>query len=218
MQSDQILLRRYVSNPPLDESDFLFDPALVYLQSPLEVGHKWQVGYQANIPDFGKKSYEVIYRGDVTIYDVNYQDCVEIERTSNVSIAVEQQNITDFRSTYCPDVGLVIFEHLAGDDWMRGELFMRTTARIILESVTDYDGSCVYQFYGEGFTDDELMSVVIRPPEGNSYTALEGFPASIHLNHPISSQDPHGNWLIEFTGNTNNAMYVFQWAGQCREY
>ena len=77
--------------------------------------------------------------------------------------------------------------------------------------------NCVHGFVGSGFSDGELMSLVVHIPDGSTYVAFEGMPAHINLQYPLSSQDPVGGYIFEFIGDDNYAMAYINWTGVCQE-
>ena len=96
----------------------------------------------------------------------------------------------------------------------RDELILITTARVALKGVMEIDTTCTYSLEPVGFSPNETLTLRVYPPDGESFIASEGLPALTFI-YPLSVEDPTGNWLLDFVGAENTALFVINWTGEC---
>ena len=196
-----VLLHRYQMFPKNRESDDIeYDPPIPFLRFPLEVGKSWT--YQSD-------TYSVAALEAVSVPFGDFENCFVVERTRN--------DVIDFRSWYCPEVGRVLFEHASDIGRARLELIAMTNARVVIDEIQQRGDICEYRFRLRGFDEMEPVTFVVNLPGGEAVTQGEGIPVrdSFVFNYPIYSEDPTGLWTWQLSGTDHFAIYPFIWNGEC---
>ncbi len=210
LTDDAVLYHQYVAHTDGEVITSTYDSPMINLKEPLEVGEEWTSQTWTSDGLHLRESVEIVSRGSIEVSGVLYDDCLQVlQRRGNEPL---------YRSFYCPDLGLVAFEHdsyIPDIGWVRGELVDLANGRLELTVTASEKGdSCGFHLHPRGFAEDEYMRTVVYPPEGEPYE-LRAMPASTTVVLVMTPEDPTGLWMVECIGSSHRAVTTFEWSGQC---